>query len=205
MDSISLLGAYPENLIYLLIRFGINLVLIYIIVWRLYRPYNDDKTYIFTYFVFNVLIFFICYLMANTQLGLGFAFGLFALFSILRYRTTTIGIKEMTYLFSVVCIAIINALSRMSIAEWMIADLAILGIIYFLEKRLFSSTTKYTEYKIKFNQLALIHPDKQELLIQELKLQTGLEIEKVKIGNIDLIGGSVNLVVYVRDITNKDI
>jgi len=94
----------------LVLKLSFDLVMTAIIVLLIYRPRNNRPEYAFTYIIFNILIFCLCHMMMNVELGLGFAFGLFALFSIMRYRTMTIGIKDMTYLFAVVCIAVINAL-----------------------------------------------------------------------------------------------
>ncbi|MEM7106328.1 MAG: DUF4956 domain-containing protein, partial [Bacteroidota bacterium] len=97
------------TMITLLVKFLLDLFMVFLIVRMIYKPNSTSNDYAFTYFIFNILIFFLCHLMVNVDLSLGFAFGLFALFSIMRYRTTTISIKDMTFLFSVVCIAVINS------------------------------------------------------------------------------------------------
>ncbi|MCB0813068.1 MAG: DUF4956 domain-containing protein, partial [Flavobacteriales bacterium] len=90
----------------------------FVLIRVIYYPIHRKKDYLFTYFLFNILIFFLCVLLNNVKLSIGFAFGLFAIFGILRYRTEQIGIKDMTYLFSVITLAVINALvsKKVSIA-----------------------------------------------------------------------------------------
>ena len=94
-----------------ILRYGFNLIIAFLLLKFIYRADKKNKNYAFTFYVFNTLIFFLCYLMNNIKLDLGFAFGLFAVFSILRYRTISIPLKEMTYLFLVIGIAVINALT----------------------------------------------------------------------------------------------
>ena len=101
----------------LVVRYVFNLSVIFIIVKFGYSRLGNNKDYFFTFFAINTLIFFVCFLFSNVKLSIGFAFGLFAIFSILRYRTITIPIKEMTFLFSAITIAIINQLLLTSFRE----------------------------------------------------------------------------------------
>ena len=108
-----------EDFAALLIRLVINLVFTYFVVFKVYYKSRKDKDYVFTFYIFNVLIFFVCYLMSSVKLDIGFAFGLFALFAILRYRTTTVPVKEMTYLFAIIALAVVNSITtkKVSYAE----------------------------------------------------------------------------------------
>ena len=93
-------------------RFLLDLIVITILVRGIYYYFKKDREYAFTFFLFNVLIFFVCYLMLAVEISMGFAFGLFAIFGILRYRTNTVPIKEMTYLFTAITIALINSVGE---------------------------------------------------------------------------------------------
>ena len=105
----------PE-LLNLMIRFGFNLFIAFIIIKLIYDRDKTDNDFVFTYFMFNSLIFFFAFLLSNITINIGFAFGLFAVFAILRYRTNPIPIKEMTYLFIVITLGVINALSKTEIS-----------------------------------------------------------------------------------------
>ena len=103
---------FSPDLFSLIIRFGFNLVIAFIIIKLIYHRDHNNNDFVFTYFMFNSLIFFFAYILGNMDINIGFAFGLFAVFAILRYRTDPIPIKEMTYLFIVITIGVINALGQ---------------------------------------------------------------------------------------------
>ena len=119
----------------LLFKFGVNTLVLFVLIRLIYYPIHRKKDYLFTYFLFNILIFFLCVLLNNVKLSIGFAFGLFAVFSVLRYRTEQISIKDMTYLFAVIALAVINALvsKKISLAELLFTDGMILLVTYALE------------------------------------------------------------------------
>jgi hypothetical protein len=90
----------------------LNAVVLFVLIRLIYYPIHRKKDYLFTYFLFNILIFFLCVLLNSVKLSIGFAFGLFAIFGVLRYRTEQISIKDMTYLFAVITIAVINSVGK---------------------------------------------------------------------------------------------
>ena len=132
---------YDEDFLELIIRLGINTLISYTIILKVFKSTRKDTDYIFTYLIFSPLVFFVCHLFATTELSIGFAFGLFAVFSILRYRTTTIPVKEMTYMFVIIGLSVINAIStkKVSHVELVFTNLFILGIMFFLERMLFNT------------------------------------------------------------------
>ena len=135
---------------------------------------------------------------------MGFALGLFAIFGILRYRTTTIPIKEMTYLFLVIGISVINALAnkKVSYAELLLTNFTILIIAWGGEKFwLYKSESCKT---ISFEQPDLIQPEKREELLKLLTQRTGIKINRIRIGNIDYLRDSVNITIYYYDRENPD-
>lgn len=189
----------------LLFKLAFDIVMAATIVLLIYRPANDRSEFAFTYIIFNILIFCLCHMMINVELGLGFAFGLFALFSIMRYRTTTIGIKDMTYLFAVVCIAVINALpsENFSVAEVVAINLFIVGSIFMLEKLLFRN--EYDVKKITYEYVDRIKPEKEAELIEDLEARTGRKIVKVQVASMNYLNDSAVLEVHFekQDETNS--
>ncbi len=180
----------------LLIRFFLDFVIAFIIIRVIYYPIHKRKDYLFTYFLFNILIFFICVLLNGVKLKLGFAFGLFAIFGILRYRTEQLPIKEMTYLFMIIAISIINSLSdkKISLAEVLFVNFGIVFITYLLEKvwLLKHESRKYITYE----KIELIKPENHEELIKDLKERTGLEIHRVQIGRIDFLRDAARIIIF---------
>jgi hypothetical protein len=180
----------------MLIRFFINFSVAFIIIRFIYYPIHRRKDYLFTYFLFNILIFFICILLNSVKLKLGFAFGLFAIFGILRYRTEQLPIKEMTYLFMIIAIAIINSLTnnKISIAEIAFTNLTIIAASYLLERKflLKHESRKDVLYEIIEN----VKPENHDLLINDLKERTGLDIHRVQIGRIDFLRDTVRIIVF---------
>ncbi|MDP4206531.1 MAG: DUF4956 domain-containing protein, partial [Bacteroidota bacterium] len=145
-----------------------------------------------------------CYLMANVNLQIGFALGLFAVFGILRYRTITIPIKEMTFLFVVIGLSVINALASGldSLIELLFANLAVILMIFVLERL---SLYKHESHKtIIYENLLLIQPDKRKQLILDLEDRTGLKINRIDVGRIDFTRGRVKLIIYYYGETSQE-
>ena len=171
----------------LLFRFLFDFIVMFIIVRMLYYPIQKRKDYLFTYIIFNILIFFISFLLSNVKLQLGFAFGLFAVFGILRYRTEALPIKEMTYLFIVIGLAIINALAnkKISWAELAFTNLAIMGATYALEKMWL--LRHETQKLVVYDNIELIKPEHREKLIEDLSKRTCLAITRTRLEKIDFL------------------
>lgn len=180
----------------MLIRFSINLSVAFILIRTIYYPIHKRKDYLFTYFLFNILIFFVCILLNGVKLKLGFAFGLFAIFGILRYRTEQLPIKEMTYLFMIIAIAIVNSLSdkKVSMAELMLVNCSIIAATYLLEKVFL---LKHESRKsILYEKIENVKPENHEILIEDLKSRTGLTIHRVEVGKIDFLRDTVRIMIY---------
>lgn len=190
----------------MLIRFSINLIVAFIVIRKIYYPIHKRKDYLFTYFLFNILIFFVCILLNGVKLKLGFAFGLFAIFGILRYRTEQLPIKEMTYLFMIIAIAIVNSLSdqKVSLAELLLVNGTIVLATYLLEKVFLLKHESRKE--IIYEKIENIKPENHKLLIEDLKDRTGLNIHQVQIGRIDFLKDTVRIMVfYFEDEPNDSI
>lgn len=169
------------------IRFLMNFIAIFIIVRLIYYPAHKNKDFLFTFFLFNVINFMICILLSTAKLKMGFAFGLFAIFSILRYRTVTVPVREMGYFFISVTIGIINALALADnyYVQLILANSIIIVFAYFLDYRV---TLKHENYKeIIYERIDLIQPEKREEMLEDLRKRTGLNIHRVEFIRIDFL------------------
>ncbi len=180
----------------LLIRLAIDLAVVFIIIRLIYFPRNRDKDYLFTFFVFNLLVYLVCYFMNSLQLSVGFAFGLFALFGILRYRTITIPIKEMTYLFTVIVLAVINSLgtAEVSVSEIIASNIVVVTLIFILEN--FWLRTQQGFKVITYEKIDLIKPEQRQQLLDDLKKRTGLDITGIDIDSINFLNDTAVIKVY---------
>lgn len=185
-----------QDFVELVIRFTFNMMVIGLIVRGLYYPVTRRKDYLFSYILISVLVFLLCFLLENVKLQIGFALGLFAIFGIIRYRTNPIPIKEMTYLFVVIGISVINALAnkKVSYVELIFTNLAIIGLIFMLEKiwLLKHEASKMVEYE----KIELIKPERRLELINDLKDRTGLDINRIEIGRINFLRDTVRIKIY---------
>ncbi len=186
----------------LLIRFSFHMLITLFIVRYLYYKGSHRKDYLFTYILISVMIFLMVFLLDNVKLQLGFALGLFAVFGIIRYRTDAMPIKEMTYLFIVIGLAVINALAnkKISVAELVFTNLAIVAVVYALEKVFLLKNESTRE--IIYEKIELITPQKRQELIADLEKRTGLTINKLEIGKMNLLKDSTKIKIYFYD--NKD-
>ncbi len=164
----------------LLIDVAFVTALIRLIYYKNYRK----SDIVFTYFLFNVIIFIITYLMNNVDISLGAAFGLFAVFSMLRYRTEDISAKDMTYLFIVIALGLINAIARESYVELGLLNLLLVGLTFLLDGGLFFKNER--EKIIESVELELIKPENRAKLLQLIKDTTGYEVHRITVTRIDL-------------------
>ena len=185
-----------KDLIKLLFKFSIDLLFLFIIVRVIYYRIKDEKDYVFTFFMFNILTFFICYLLRKVPMEMGFALGLFAVFGILRYRTEAIPIRQMTYLFIVIGLSMINSLANKSISwfEILLAN-GIITIITYLIDRVWFSTIELTK-TILYEKIEVIKPENEQELIEDLKQRTGLQIVAVKVDKVDFLRDTAQIKIY---------
>jgi len=181
----------------LVLRFSLNLAVIMLLVRWLYYSSTRRKDYLFTYILISTVVFLLCFLLESVKLQIGFALGLFAIFGIIRYRTNSIPIKEMIYLFLVIGVSVINALTgdQTSLADLLFTNLVILGVTFGLEKcwLMKSESSKLIVYE-KIN---LIKPEVREELINDLRERTGItDINRVEIGKIDFLKDTCFLKIF---------
>lgn len=190
---------YHEDFLELLFKFALNLLVVYILIRRIYYPIHRKKDFLFTYFLFNVLIFFLCGLLSSVKLSTGFAFGLFAIFSILRYRTEQISIKDMTYLLAVIALAVMNALfgKKVSLVELIFTNAIILIAAYVLEHLWL--TRHEAMRQIIYERIELIKPERREELYADLHQRLGVKVSRVEMGRIDLLRDTVQMRVFYFD------
>ena len=182
-------------------RFLFNISVAYLIIMQIYKRFHDGNDFVFTYFMFNSLIFFFAYILGNMDINIGFAFGLFAVFAILRYRTDPIPIKEMTYLFIVITTGVINAIgsNEVSQQELIFANFIIIILTYILENhgRIQDSEKLLGRRTIEYDKLENIKPENHKDLLIDLENRTGLSIQRFEIGRIFL--DRVNIKIFYEE------
>ena len=187
----------------LIFRFILNTCVVVTIVRYLYYPVARRKDYLFSFLLISILVFLICFLLESVKLQIGFAFGLFAIFGILRYRTNSIPIKEMTYLFILLGISVINALvnKKISWAELLFTNAVLVFIVYGLERLWL---LKHESSKnIIYEKVEMIVPEKREELKKDLEVRTGLKINRVEIGRIDYLRDTARIIIYYYEQGSK--
>lgn len=179
----------------LLMRFLFNFVVIGVIIHFFYYPKSRRRDFYFTFSLINVSVFFLIFLLGSVKLKIGFALGIFAIFGIIRYRTESVPIREMTYLFIIIAISVINALSvQISYMEILAANGIFILCIWLLESERW---LKHTCCKlILYDKIQLITPERRAELLEDLRIRTGLDISKVEIGHIDFLRDATFIKVY---------
>ncbi|MCB0738350.1 MAG: DUF4956 domain-containing protein [Bacteroidetes bacterium] len=187
---------FDEDLFKMLFRFGINMFFVGVLVRYFYYRRSHNRNFMFTYIMISVVVFFICFTLKKLELELGMALGLFAIFGIVRYRTDAIPIKEMTYLFIVIGISVINSLSnkKMSYSELMFANLAILAGVAMLES--FWSKKSESRKLVVLEEIELIKPENYDALKQNLEERTGLKLTRVVVGDVDFLKDTAQVEIF---------
>lgn len=187
-------------LLNLAVRFLFNFIVLAILIWGIYFPSARRKEYVFTYALISKTVFFMTFFLASVELELGFALGLFAIFGIIRYRTSTIPIREMTYLFLLIAVAVINAvaLEEYLFPEVLITNVVFIAIAYLMEKLWMNKGEQ--RKTIVYEKIELLRPENKESLMEDLHKRTGLVIHKVEIGHIDFLKDTAILTVYFSSI-----
>ena len=185
------------------IRFSFNLLIAFVIIKLIYHRDHKGNDFVFTYFMFNTLIFFFAYILGSLDINMAFGFGLFAVFAILRYRTDPIPIKEMTYLFIVITIGVINALSGNQVVfiELLFANVTIVLLTFLLERHWVNNLPDngLSSKTVVYNNMEMIKPENHQALIDELAQKTGLSIVSCKIGRLNFVENQVNVKLYYKE------
>lgn len=170
----------------MLIRFGFFMLVLWFIVYFLYYRKTHRRDYFFTLVLLSVSIFFLIYLLGSVKVKIGFALGLFAIFGVLRYRTETIPVREMSYMFGVISLSVINALAdSLSFVELLLPNVAIAALIWMFEALVLRRNL--ASKLILYDRIELITPERREELLEDLHKRTGLNIIKLNVGSIDFL------------------
>lgn len=187
----------------LVARLAIDLVALLLLLRFVYTPNYKKRDLHFTFIIFNLVIFLICFLLNKVELSMGAAFGLFAVFSMLRYRTEEISIKDMTWLFLVIGIGLVNAVTKIKDAsdgyEYLflgIINILIFILAFVLEGRFIIK--KESSRVVSYEKIELLHASQKTALLEDLKLRTGLDVQRVSVIRMDLVNDSALLKIYYR-------
>jgi len=176
--------------------FAVNLLVAFAIVRFIYYPADHNKNYVFTYMAFNTIIYFVMSFLTSAELSLGVGFGLFAIFSVLRYRTSTMSTREMTYLFIVIALPVMNSI-LMRASQWDLllgSNLAVVAVLFILEREWgFHYETSQT---VKYERIDLIKPEDRALLIEDLHRRTGLPVKRVQVGRLNYLNDTAQLTIF---------
>ena len=185
-----------EDFLGLIIRLSVHMLFVVLLVRGIYYPIAKRKDFLFTYLLFSLTIFLMCFMLESVKLQMGFEFGLFAVFGIIRYRTDAIPIKEMTYLFVVIGMSVMNALinKKISLVELSFANLVIIGATYGLEK---VWLLRHEAQKIiVYENIDLIKVGREEEMIADIELRTGIKVNRFEIGKIDFLRDTALIKIY---------
>jgi hypothetical protein len=183
------------------IRLLIDIISVAVLVRLVYYNIYRKKDFFFTFFMFNIIIFIITYLLNKVEMSMGAAFGLFAVFSLLRYRTENISEKDMTYLFIVIAVGLITASIKGSYFESAFINAIIIAFAFFLDGNLLVKNEMVQT--VYYENIENIKSQNNELLMQDLRLRTGLDIHKVSIQYIDFLKDTAELKVYYYEEKSK--
>lgn len=184
------------NLTLFILGFLINFTVAFILVRWIYLPSSPVKSHVFTFMAFNTIIYFVISILTSSEMGIGIGFGLFAIFSLLRYRTDPIPIREMTYLFIIVALPVMNsaAVYDQKWVEMIIANATVLLVLFLLEK---GWGFRYEISKsILYEKIDLIVPERRAELIADLEKRTGLKVKRVHVGRLDFMRDVATLEVF---------
>ena len=176
-------------------RFFLNISFLTLIIRWLYYGATKRKDYLFTYYMIGIIVFLLCFTLKKYELDIGMALGLFAIFGIIRYRTDAVPIKEMTYLFVVIGVSVVNSLAnqKMSYAEILTASILVIIALYTIERLWF--TRNVSVKIIQYEKIENIKPENAAILRQDLEARTGLKIENIKIGDIDFLKDAATIII----------
>ncbi len=175
-------------------RLFIDFVSVFILIRFIYYPIYKNREFFFTFFIFNLIIFLITFLLNKVEMSMGAAFGLFAVFSMLRYRTEGISMKDMTYLFLVIAMGLITAVSKGNWDELSLLNLIIIVFTYLLESNVLLK--KEASKTIQYENIEMIKPEFKEQLIADLESRTGIKINRISINKVDFLKDTAVIRIY---------
>jgi len=185
-------------------RLLIDIISMLILIRCIYYPVYRKREYFFTFFMFNITIFIISFLLnAKSGFSTGAAFGLFVVFSLLRYRTEDISARDMTYLFTVIALGLISSVNRGNVVEILIINGVILAVAFVLDGNVLMKTEFVKN--IQYENIELIRPENHTALMEDLKRRTGLNIHKITIGRVDFTRDTAIIKIYYYENKNQEV
>jgi len=187
---------FSEDAYVLLLRLLVNMTFLTILIRYLYYPKTKRKDYLFTYYLIGTITFFLCFGLKKLDIDTGMGLGLFAIFGIIRYRTDAIEIKEMTYLFLIIGVSVVNSLAsnNISIAEMAIINITVVLLTFGLENLwLVKHETRKT---INYERIDLIVPEKYDTMKADIEKRTGIAINRFEIGKIDFLTDTAQVRIF---------
>lgn len=184
------------DLSHYLLGAAFNLAVAVVIVRFIYYPWTQNRSYVFTFLAFNPTIFFVMGLLTSIELSVGVGFGLFAIFSVIRYRTEEMPIREMTYLFIIIALPVMNSIliTGDQVEKVLVANAVIVGLLYILEREWGFSFELHK--KITYERVDLITPARRAELLDDLRQRTGLDIQRAEIGRIDFLRDTAEVTIF---------
>lgn len=185
----------PELMVHLA-GAGFNFLVVLTIVRLIYYPSGQDKQYVLTFLTFSTVTYFVLGLLTSVDLSIGVGFGLFALFSVLRYRTDTISAREMTYLFVVIALAVMNSVlvTQSEHVRMLASNGAVVAVMFVLEREWgfhFEARKRVT-----YDRVELTRPQRRDELLADLRERTGLDVRHVSVGRLDLVSDTAELTLF---------
>ena len=208
MEDVVVEQSWIESLLFngsvfwlLMIRFLFNLVAVYCVARWFYYPKSRRRDYFFTFMLISVSIFLMIFLLESVKLKVGFALGLFAIFGIIRYRKESMPVREMTYLFVIIAMSVINALAEEGFLELLGTNLLFIICVWLFE---LNKGLKHIASKlIRYDKIELIVPEKENMLLDDLRKRTGLDIVRVEVGHVDFLRDTAMIKVYYKPLNDR--
>lgn len=186
----------------MIFRFVLNMVFVFILIQFFYYRKSRRLDYYFTFILISISIFFLIYLLGSVKIKVGMALGLFAIFGIIRYRTETVPVREMTYLFVIISLSVINAIAlNLSYAEIIATNIIYVASVWVVES--FRGLRHVSSKLILYDRVDNIHPHQRQELLEDLKKRTGLKIIKIEVGAINFMQDTVMLKIYYESQFNE--
>jgi hypothetical protein len=188
-----------QNVWGILARFAVNLIFLIILIGIIYFRYSKKEKFIFTFFLIGIIVFFLITVMNFVSITLGFAVGLFAIFGVLRFRTTNFGVKDMAYIFTAIGISVINSLVLRSLPleGKLVINILIVLSAFILEEILKRNT--YRSHRITFENLELLRPENELKLLEEISARSGRKVLRVKICKVDYKKETADLDIFFKE------
>ena len=183
----------------ILIRFAVTLVFLFILIAVIYFRYSKKEKFLFTFFLIGIIVFFICSMLKGVDIAIGMGLGLFAIFTILRFRTRNFSLKDMAYIFTVIGISVINSVNMPGFPffGFLIINSIIVLAAFVLEEVMRKNS--FDKQSIIYDELELLKPGNKHKLLKDLSSRTGQTILRIKIVKVDFKRETAELEIYYKE------